>query len=389
MSNVFMDTQVVPAKSDVDVLVDTAVNLVEAYEREWIAVENFVYTGGAISAQMLEEKKRHQEDSAEYLWLIDAELILVRKMGKVVNDVDDRRPLDLKAAELIAAFEAKAFPVSVFKSNARRLLSEISEHTKRLPQDTVEYSRGVNAAGRLNRALETLLSQIPTAEAHGFPCGTSMRLKMSKTTTKMLKDLLERLESGEIIMTDFDVSNDVEEGRLTGEQRFYITTQPVPEKPVEAVADLFGSSVDTFERMGERIKAFLDAIDKKVPCEAPEKVESSIGGTWRGNERAGNINSYGCFAKVGSKSPQDLPAVSHPLSERSRRAVAPVQELMHSVYQFANDCHAGEVPQEECTELRENYLARIRSAMDDYPPQSLRYAWLSATLIHLGASRNV
>lgn len=85
MSNVFMDSQVVPAKSDADVLVDMAVNLVEACERGWILTETFVFVGAAITAQILEEKKRHAEDSAEYSWLCDADIILVRKMGKVVG----------------------------------------------------------------------------------------------------------------------------------------------------------------------------------------------------------------------------------------------------------------------------------------------------------------
>lgn len=174
------------------------------------------------------------------------------------------------------------------------------------------------------------------------------------TTTKMLRDLLERVEAGELLITDFDVSNDVEEGKLTGEVRYYVTTVAGPRKP--AASWMFNSSARTFEDVAESWRKAGEAMDK----------------------------AYGP-AKGWPKPPQDSSAVSHTLSERSRCAVAPVQELMHSVYQFMNDCDNGRVSKRERAETRENYLARIKSVMGDYPPQSLRHAWLSATLAHLAA----
>jgi hypothetical protein len=77
-------------------------------------------------------------------------------------------------------------------------------------------------------------------------------------TEKMLKDLLERVEAGEAVITNFDVSNesvefDAEVGsseppttQLTGEQTFYITTKPGVKKPALTAADFFGNSVSRF-----------------------------------------------------------------------------------------------------------------------------------------------
>jgi hypothetical protein len=73
-------------------------------------------------------------------------------------------------------------------------------------------------------------------------------------TAKMLKDLLERVESGEVVITNFDVSNDEEDGTLTGEQYISITTWPAYgkrlEKPDLTAADLFGNSVNRFGGVG-------------------------------------------------------------------------------------------------------------------------------------------
>jgi hypothetical protein len=81
---------------------------------------------------------------------------------------------------------------------------------------------------------------------------------MANGTTKMLKDLLERVESGEIVITNFRVSDesvefDAEVGsseppvtRLTGEQTFYITTKPGVKKPTQSPSGLFADSVNRF-----------------------------------------------------------------------------------------------------------------------------------------------
>jgi hypothetical protein len=80
-------------------------------------------------------------------------------------------------------------------------------------------------------------------------------------TTKMLKDLLERVESGEVVITNFDVSNesvefDAEVGsseppatKLTGEQTFYITTKPGVKKSAPNVDKLFGAWSASLEKL--------------------------------------------------------------------------------------------------------------------------------------------
>ncbi len=79
-------------------------------------------------------------------------------------------------------------------------------------------------------------------------------------TTKMLKDLLEQVESGEAVITNFDVSNEAKElepengwanFELTGEQTFYITTKPGVKKPTLNAVELFGKSVSRFGKTAD------------------------------------------------------------------------------------------------------------------------------------------
>lgn len=81
---------------------------------------------------------------------------------------------------------------------------------------------------------------------------------MPSFTTKMLLDLLERIGSGEVVVTNFDVSNETTEikvdgktvsaaCKLTGEQTFYITVkQGVPQTFNEA-ARSFARYVRAYE----------------------------------------------------------------------------------------------------------------------------------------------
>jgi hypothetical protein len=83
-------------------------------------------------------------------------------------------------------------------------------------------------------------------------------------TTKMLKDLLERVESGKAVITNLDVSNETKElepengwanFELTGEQTFYITTKPGAKKSAPNVDKLFGSSVSKFGEVAAKLRS--------------------------------------------------------------------------------------------------------------------------------------
>jgi hypothetical protein len=63
---------------------------------------------------------------------------------------------------------------------------------------------------------------------------------MSKATTKMLKDLLERVESDDVLITDFRVTNEVEkvptinlDGKVSGTQEVFSGNQIYSIKAVE------------------------------------------------------------------------------------------------------------------------------------------------------------
>lgn len=49
---------------------------------------------------------------------------------------------------------------------------------------------------------------------------------MSKHTTQMLRDLIKRVESGETLITSFDVNCHVEDGKETGNESVYIGLEP-------------------------------------------------------------------------------------------------------------------------------------------------------------------
>ena len=118
---------------------------------------------------------------------------------------------------------------------------------------------------------------------------------MSNVTTKMLRDLLERVESGEVILTDFDVSNDLEDGKLTGEQRFYITTAPGQ----DAIAR-FQASMDKFNEAANFIKP-------PRPYRPTEEAEARIEWAYKilADYKQGVIEN-GVFLQVASQSLKTL-----------------------------------------------------------------------------------
>jgi hypothetical protein len=85
---------------------------------------------------------------------------------------------------------------------------------------------------------------------------------MSKVTTKMLKDLLERVLAGDVLITDFSVTNKTEEipvidlkgevrqakTRFTGDQTYYIEAIEVSKSPEFTAESSFGASEEDRKR---------------------------------------------------------------------------------------------------------------------------------------------
>jgi hypothetical protein len=103
-------------------------------------------------------------------------------------------------------------------------------------------------------------------------------------TAKMLKDLLERVESGEVVITNLDVTNDEEDGVLTGEQYITITTWPThgkrPKKTAFTADELFGSA-KVWPDLTPTQKERLTALEGELAANESCFVFNPAGNSWR------------------------------------------------------------------------------------------------------------